>query len=90
MHPFPTITTIVDDLLITLPQEDLDFIKRGEPGFGMVGRYIRNHYGLWGDHPLTAEWRAGKVDIRDGIDYSEGHPDNLSGRIVDELRRRLA
>lgn len=53
-------------------------------------REIRNHYRLWIDSPLTQKWRERPDlrDIRDGVDYSTGHPDAVSQRIF-ELARKI-
>lgn len=52
-----------------------------------VGRYIRNHYGLWNaDHPLTKNWHANiNRDIRSGIDYSKDHPDHISSLVMEAV-----
>lgn len=42
-----------------------------------LGRHIRNNYSLW-----TFEWEP---ELRDGIDYSKYHPDNISMEIIKEV-----
>jgi len=91
MHPYPTISAIVDCILQTWSQEDLDFVKSGIQDFGQIGRHIRNDFGLWYDHPLTEKWRnneAGRTII-DGIDHSSDHPDAVAALVVEELRKRI-
>jgi hypothetical protein len=49
------------------------------------GMSIRNEFGLWEpDHPLTKHWHEcpDDHDIRNGIDFSEDHPDAVSMRIM--------
>ena len=46
-----------------------------------LGRYIRNHYGLW-RHQHTPQ-------IVDGVDVSPDHPDSISYEIMKELRNQL-
>lgn len=50
--------------------------------------WIRNHYQLWGDSPLTKRWRTDEDsrDIRDGVDYSEDHPDQVSEDIFQRVK----
>lgn len=88
-----TVDWIVDRILVEWPKGDLEFVKSGEPDFGMVGRAIRNDYGLWEmDHPLTQHWHMNPEcrEIIDGVDYSEDHPDQVSAAILERLRERLA
>jgi Domain of unknown function (DUF6794) len=95
-NPIPTIDGIVDDIITKLSPEDKAYIANGtlrdaqmmHHGFGT---WIRNTYGLWHDNPLTERWRTDKSshDIRDGVDYSEDHPDQMSGHIIEALWRRL-
>ncbi len=42
-----------------------------------LGRSIRNEFKLW-----DREW---KPDIRDGVDYSPDHPDQLSMQVIKEV-----
>lgn len=46
-----------------------------------LGRSIRNEFKLW-----DREWKA---DIRDGVDYSPDHPDQISMRVIEEVWNRL-
>lgn len=90
MHKYPTITSIVDNNIETWHPDELAFIAADGYDFGMATRAVRNEYGLWWDHPLTAKWRSGEeVVMKDGIDYSPGHPDNLSQTILEEVRKKL-
>lgn len=56
-----------------------------------LGMFIRNHYGLWVDSPLTKSWRENEStrDIREGIDYSSDHPDAVSEQIIVDLHKFL-
>ena len=55
-------------------------------------REIRNHYSLWHESPLTKNWRENEESrvIVDGVDFSEDHPDNISGKIFDICLERIA
>ncbi len=99
-----TIDDIVDDLIFKLDKEEVDALLN-PPDEGKAPtnerlayfwakttflRDIRNEYGLWHTHPLTARWRSeGPNDLRDGVDYSIDHPDNVSGQIFERLIERL-
>lgn len=48
---------------------------------GTLGRTIRNEFKLW-----DTEW---KPEIREGVDYSPDHPDQLSFRVMEEVWERL-
>lgn len=65
----------------TMTQDDMRY------GSHNLGRWIRNTYGLWHDNPLTEKWRTKPAShvVVDGVDHSEDHPDNLSGRIIDRV-----
>lgn len=75
----------------TLSQEDKDYIVSGQNFIDMVGRAIRNHGNLWHDSPLTERWRTdpSSRDIRDGVDYSEDHPDQISHIILERVIQLL-
>ena len=45
-----------------------------------LGRHIRNNYSLW-----HYEWEP---ELRNGIDYSRYHPDNISMEIIKEVWKR--
>jgi uncharacterized protein YbdZ (MbtH family) len=77
---------IAANFVSSLSDGDRDFIISGQHDFGMVGRHIRNQYGLWNeDCPLTENWHKHPEarDLRDGIDFSDDHPDAVSARIVE-------
>jgi len=46
-----------------------------------LGRAIRNEFKLW-----DVEWVP---EIREGVDYSAGHPDQVSMQVIEEVWRRL-
>lgn len=87
-----SIESIVQLILREWSKDDLDFVRSGDHDFGMLGRSIRNDYGLWEfDHPLTQHWHMNPEcrTIIDGIDYSEDHPDHVSAVILECLRKKL-
>lgn len=87
-----SIEWIAERILTEWSKEDLAFVKSNQHDFGMIGRSIRNDYGLWEfDHPLTQHWHA-HPDCRnvvDGIDCSEDHPDAVSAEVLRIVRERL-
>lgn len=46
-----------------------------------LGREIRLEFKLWETH-----WKS---DIRDGVDYSPDHPDQVSMRVIEEVWERM-
>lgn len=93
-----TIDQIVDDLMFKITPDDKQLLKSPSTPTNLqehwvrssLQRWIRNHYHLWHTHPLTERWRTeGPNDMRDGVDYSTDHPDNMSSQIVDVLVSRL-
>jgi hypothetical protein len=100
-----TIDDIVDDMMFKVDNEDKKMLLSPVPprtskddfsGLERIWaetsflRWIRNQYGLWHTHPLTQRWRdEGPNDLRDGVDYSSDHPDNLSGQIFERFKERL-
>lgn len=89
-----TIKSIVTDLIKHLSDEDKTYFRKTDTTLERhgLGMHVRNEYGLWNpDHPLTANWHQHPEtrDIRDGIDYSPDHPDNISGTIVEALQLQL-
>jgi len=98
-----TIDDIVDDMMFKLEPDDIKSLlnppaeteSRDKRFFYEIAlidfkRSIRNNYGLWHTHPLTERWRKeGANDLRDGVDYSIDHPDNVSGQIFARLIERL-
>ena len=55
-----------------------DDLTRYHHGFGTA---VRNHFKLW-ENPWEPE-------LRDGVDYSPNHPDQISMRIIREMWKRL-
>ncbi len=95
-----TIDDIVTDIIENrLSNEDKEFLKADNSNATLeqvwfnneFGRWIRNHYDLWHHNPLTERWRTdpSSHDMRDGVDYSVDHPDNLSGEIISEVISQL-
>lgn len=87
-----TVESIVETILTTWSKDDLAFVKSGEYDFGMIGRRIRNDFGLWDpSNPLTQHWHLHEDsrNIVDGVDYSEDHPDAVSAEVVELVRARL-
>lgn len=98
-----TIDEIVDDLIFKVDQKDIDYLLNPPPKTADKGkqieyiwarteflRYIRNHYGLWHTHPLTQRWRTeGANNLRQGVDYSSDHPDNVSAQVFQRFEERL-
>jgi hypothetical protein len=57
-----------------------------------LGRFVRNKYKLWNkENPLTKNWfdNPETHDMREGIDYSLDHPDNLSGKIIKKFKSEI-
>jgi len=84
-----TVEDIARDIIATSDPEFIDHFKAGtlhRARYSHVSLYmwVRNHYGLWYDSPLTHIWRTYPEthDIRDGIDYSQDHPDAVSDAII--------
>jgi hypothetical protein len=86
---FQTVSSIIDDVLASMdpngfdeakgyPKEDLPLLHH------TMGRQIRNDYGFWSDSPLTKNWRENVCmrDVRNGVDFSEDHPDAVSMFII--------
>jgi hypothetical protein len=56
-----------------------------------TGMSIRNTYGLWDPtHVLTTNWANNPEsrDMRDGVDYSNDHPDAVSNEILAAIWRK--
>ena len=66
-----------------LKDEDKEYVAAGHNDFDMVNQDIRHELKLWHTHPLTRRWREDEAsrDIREEIDYSIDHPDNISEEI---------
>jgi len=74
---------IANDIVQNLNEEDKQFIKESD-GIGLhhgFGTWIRNTYHLW-ETPWTPK-------IVDGCDYAEDHPDQISARIIEKVKRLL-
>jgi len=89
---FTTIEEIARNAIARFSVEDREWFSKmalDEMRYGHhhLGRWIRNTYGLWHDNPLTEKWRTDPSShvMVDGVDHSEDHPDNLSGRIIDRI-----
>lgn len=55
----------------------------------LMGRWLRNTYGFWEEaNPLT-EIRDSHLEKVDGIISDPRHPDNLSGKLVEEIFRSI-
>jgi hypothetical protein len=56
-----------------------------------LGRAIRNEFELWYVSCLTEGWRTNEAgrDIRDGVDYSEDHPDHVSTQLMEAFWDKL-
>lgn len=91
-----TIDTIVSDIASKLSEADKVIIANGTLGDAKslhhsLGTWIRNTYKLWIDNSLTEKWRTDESshDIRDGVDYSDDHPDQISDYIIEVLWYKL-
>jgi hypothetical protein len=55
-----------------------------------AGMSIRNFYGLWhADNPHTVA-DGDDLKVEDGVITDDRHPDNLSGRVIDRVKKALA
>jgi hypothetical protein len=54
-----------------------------------VGMQVRNYYGLWHDDCPITKAKGDDLEITDGIITDPRHPDNLSGRVIDRVRKVL-
>lgn len=91
-----TVESIAQEVIRLLSTEDRQAIANDFADFepmprvwakSSVCRWIRNEFGLWYTNPLTEEWRSwpDNRDIRDGVDYSKDHPDNISDTIYNRV-----
>lgn len=100
-----TVEEIAQDMVNRLHADDIEAIATEFSSFepmikvwtvSGIMRGIRNDYGLWWENPLTEKWRTDESsrDIRDGVDFSEDHPDNISSviykRVKELTKARLA
>jgi len=97
VYRYLTFDEIVVDLIQSLKLETKKAIANVDEqnlvSFHMtLGRAVRNNYKLWDeDNPLTTKWHKEPHNrhIISGIDYSEDHPDYVSGEIIKEVWRRV-
>ena len=84
---YPTLEMVAQHFASTLVGEDRQYVASGKNDMDLVNRAIRNDYSLWYFHPLTKNWRDNESgrDIRDGVDYSADHPDNMSEQIRERV-----
>jgi|SRR5579859_769571 len=94
--PLDNIDEIVADITTKLSAEDKVYIANGtlreaRSLHHSLGQWIRNTYSLWHLSPLTLRWRSQPEthDIRDGVDYSQDHPDQVSDKIIEALWYKL-
>lgn len=84
-----TVDEIARDMIERLDPEEVKAIAGNYPllepltriwAKTAIMREVRNEYGLWYDNPLTEKWRTDESsrDIREGVDFSQDHPDNVS------------
>jgi hypothetical protein len=87
MHEFEDMVNEVTQLLNKETQKEIkkEFVNTPKHKLvmyhGTLGRTIRNEYKLW-----DTSWTP---DIRDGVDYSFDHPDQISMRVIGEVWERL-
>jgi hypothetical protein len=87
MHDFEDMVNEVAGLLNKETQKEIkkEFVNTPKDKLvmyhGTLGRTIRNEYKLW-----DTNWTP---DIRDGVDYSPDHPDQVSMRVLEEVWERL-
>ncbi len=81
---FNGIVADVQKELFKAPQEERDEFLLSHWGdytlteyHHTLGRHIRNNYNLW-----EYSW---KPELRDGVDYSSFHPDNISQSIIEQV-----
>lgn len=90
---FLTFNEIVDDIVSHLTDNERAILRetyRSElPIFHhSTGRHIRNYYDLWKDgNPLTTLNYV--PEIRNGVDWSERHPDAVSTKIIEAVWERV-
>ena len=79
----PTIEEMAEEVIRWLPKEEQELFLTTDVilHHHTLGRSIRNHFKLW-----TYKWEP---ELRDGVDYSENHPDAISTRVMEEVKRKL-
>lgn len=83
--PRPTVAVMVEEvrgwLAGAAPEENAAFVTTKLEDLGQyhhtVGESIRNRFGLW-DHDWTPL-------MKDGVDHSPDHPDQMSMRVIEEV-----
>lgn len=77
---YKTIEDIAQHFVAILNDDDREYVAGDNNQMDLVNRSIRNDYGLWHCNDLTKNWRENEStrDVRDGVDYSHDHPDNVS------------
>lgn len=91
-----SIEAIANDVITKLDEEATLYfsqcsLKDARLEHHTLGRWIRNSYNLWESNPLTERWRKDESsrDIRDGVDYSSDHPDQVSDEIIQLVWKKL-
>lgn len=81
---------IVEQELIDLDQEQKKWLIETIYPFDYM-RFLRNKYSLWHTSPTTKIWREfpQSHDIRNGIDYSERHPDEVSRQLYMAIKKAI-
>ena len=54
-----------------------------------IGMLIRNNYKMWDPYNPYVKIDGPDLQITSGVITDPRFPDNMSGRIVDEVRRRI-
>ena len=90
-YRFYSINDIAVDFANSLSPEDRQFVLSGKQDFGMIGRHIRNEYGLWHSNHLTERWRLVPESrvIENGVDMSPNHPDAVAATIQQRVKEIL-
>lgn len=91
-----TIDEIVNDILKYWTASNMDKFRslkldEARANHHSFGMWIRNHYSLWHESPLTEKWRTDETShvIKNDVDYSEDHPDVVSDKIIVRLWHKL-
>lgn len=66
-----------------------EFLAEGPTAYHQFfGMSVRNEFLLWDkDNPHTM--KNHKPELKDNVDYSSKHPDNVSGRILEMLHTKI-
>lgn len=91
--PYPSEAQIVEHVFTGLsPGNRAELVRLGgDGGLGTLhhgfGMWIRNTYNLWhSDNPHTM--KGYEPELRDGVDFSQRHPDQTSMRIIEAMYQR--